>query len=429
MHHVAIVLLVIGSGLVAGVFFAFSSVVMPALARLRAAEGSAAMRAMNATVLEGFFPALLLGIAVLAIVLSILAFDGWILAGTIAYAAGTVLVTAACNVPRNRALAAARIDWCRFLVGWALWNHVRTVASVIALGCFAMTLASCTALAPWRTCADAPMAGMPPKLSQTGMTGAIAYTPRFELWSDGATKQRWIALPPGTRIDDTDVDGWRFPTGTKLWKELARDGVRVETRYLEKTDDGWRGAAYVWDGDDATLAPEGRTNARGTAHDVPSAGQCQGCHAGRALGVSAIQLAGDPVLEHLVARPVRPLVVPGDATEQAALGYLHANCAHCHQRETTPGPRCFDPQAGFDLALRTTELARVEDTAAYRTARGTVVVPGDPDGSALFRRASGGGLLEPRMPALGAKTADAANVALLRRWIGAMRPRATFTRP
>lgn len=286
----------------------------------------------------------------------------------------------------------------------------------------AVLVTSCTSLAPWRICAEPPAAtrGLPAKLSETGMEGAIAYTPRFELWTDGATKRRWIKLPPGTRIDDRAMDDWRFPTGTKLWKEIARDGVRIETRYLEKVEPGWLAVAYVWNGADADLTPGGLPNAHGTDHDVPAARTCNGCHAGRVLGVSAIQLAGDPVLAQLVERPVPRVAIPGTPAEQAALGYLHANCSHCHQRAKTPGPRCYDPESSFDVALRTTELVRVEDTATYRTALGRFVVPGKPDDSAIFLRAAGGSLTEPRMPALGTKTPSPANVALLRRWIVAM---------
>src|SRR5687767_11906636 len=60
------------------------------------------------------------------------------------------------------------------------------------------------------------------------------YEPRFGLWADGATKRRWLYLPPGTTIDTSDMSYWVFPIGTKVWKEFARDGTRVETRYIEK---------------------------------------------------------------------------------------------------------------------------------------------------------------------------------------------------
>src|SRR5262245_7866666 len=69
----------------------------------------------------------------------------------------------------------------------------------------------------------------PQRLSETGLfadigretlaPGVVAYAPRFQLWSDGAEKRRWLWLPPGTRIDTSDMDSWVFPVGTKLWKE------------------------------------------------------------------------------------------------------------------------------------------------------------------------------------------------------------------
>src|SRR5690606_34275934 len=90
--------------------------------------------------------------------------------------------------------------------------------------------------------------GLPKRLSETGLyrdirkgelaEGVRFYVPRFELWTDGAEKRRWIALPPGTRIDTSDMEDWQFPVGTKLWKEFVRDGVRVETRLLQKTGPG-----------------------------------------------------------------------------------------------------------------------------------------------------------------------------------------------
>src|SRR5262245_5644757 len=66
----------------------------------------------------------------------------------------------------------------------------------------------------------------PLKLSETGLydsSGAIdprnaPFVPQYPLWSDGAEKSRWIQLPEGARIDVSDVDAWRFPTGTKFWK-------------------------------------------------------------------------------------------------------------------------------------------------------------------------------------------------------------------
>jgi hypothetical protein len=67
------------------------------------------------------------------------------------------------------------------------------------------------------------------------------YAPSTPLWADGASKRRFIYLPPGTTIDSRDPDHWLFPNGTKIWKEFSRDGRKLETRYLEKQSDGSRG--------------------------------------------------------------------------------------------------------------------------------------------------------------------------------------------
>ena len=91
-------------------------------------------------------------------------------------------------------------------------------------------------------------------------------------------KSRWIQLPAGSRITARDADTWEFPVGTRLWKEFAFDGRRVETRMLWRvTADSWSYAAYVWNEaqTDATLAPaDGLAGvvevAPGKRHSVPS---------------------------------------------------------------------------------------------------------------------------------------------------------------
>jgi len=95
---------------------------------------------------------------------------------------------------------------------------------------------------------------LPQRLSKTGLfsdissgtiaDGVSAYRPQFQLWSDGAEKRRWIALPPCTTIDTSDMDDWEFPSGTKVWKEFGIAGKRIETRLLIKQgpgDDDWVG--------------------------------------------------------------------------------------------------------------------------------------------------------------------------------------------
>jgi hypothetical protein len=335
----------------------------------------------------------------------------------------------------------ARAQSLRYIVALIVVTLLATTA------CARMSFRQCPEALPERLSQE------PAKLSETGLfadlrtevlaDGVVAYRPRFELWSDGAKKRRWAYLPPGAKIDTSDMDAWQFPEGTKLWKEFTRDGVRVETRLLHKVGPGaedWVAIAYVWDTDagDAFATPEGLENARGTPHDVPPARDCMGCHGGtrsRVLGFGAIQLAhsapDDEMSldrlrreDRLTKLPPSSLHVPGDATTQQAMGYLHANCAHCHNQHRPPssGPRCFDPRKEFDLSLRVDQLTKPEITPVYTTAVGTLIMPRDADASPLFRRFGHDAFLRPRMPPLGTETVDAAATPLLRAWIQAMRP-------
>ena len=134
----------IGSGLIAGVFFAFSAFVMKALARLPPAQGIAAMQSINVVVLNRWFFAAFFGTAGACALLAVASLMMWRepdaiyrLSGCALYLVGTILVTILFNLPRNHALAA--IDpasaeganlWTRYLAEWTAWNHVRTVAAL-----------------------------------------------------------------------------------------------------------------------------------------------------------------------------------------------------------------------------------------------------------------------------------------------------------
>jgi len=136
----------LGCGLVAGIFFAFSSFVMGALGRIPPAAGIAAMQAVNVAVINPWFMSIFFGTASTCVVLAVAALvlwaqtaAFWLLAGSILYVAGSILVTVLCNVPLNNALAQAQPDtaegaslWSRYLTRWTQWNHVRTVASLAA---------------------------------------------------------------------------------------------------------------------------------------------------------------------------------------------------------------------------------------------------------------------------------------------------------
>ena len=149
------VLAALGTGLMAGVFFAFSTFVMAALGRLSPPQAIAAMQAINVAVITPAFLGPFLGTVALSAVLAGLAVVGMagsaavhIVAGAVLYIVGTFGVTIVFNVPRNDALAAvdpaggeAAATWARYLREWTAWNHVRTAAALAASAAFVLALA------------------------------------------------------------------------------------------------------------------------------------------------------------------------------------------------------------------------------------------------------------------------------------------------
>lgn len=145
---------VLGSGLVAGIFFAFSTFVMRALGQLRQDQGIAAMKAINVTVLNPWFFLAFFGTGAVCLPIAFLALgyaagkrQAYLLAGCALYLFGCLLVTMAFNVPLNNRLASVEPDspgaqtlWANYLSRWTLWNHVRTAASLAAAGLFAFAL-------------------------------------------------------------------------------------------------------------------------------------------------------------------------------------------------------------------------------------------------------------------------------------------------
>jgi hypothetical protein len=287
----------------------------------------------------------------------------------------------------------------------------------------------------------------------------VPFAPQYPLWSDGATKRRWIELPAGTFIDATNPDAWEFPRGTRLWKEFSLDR-RIETRLIERTEGSWRYATYVWNatGTDAELAPREGIAAlpitEGRRWAIPSEYDCRACHEGApvpVLGFSALQLSGDrdPNAAHadgsnraeldlqalnaagllrnlpdvLLESP--PRIAARSATERAALGYLHGNCAHCHSDASAT-------DAAVPVGVRLAQTVAETDSSAHvlqsivgaasrfrphgAAAPTTVVAPGRADQSVLPLRMRS---RDPRvqMPPLGTQIPDSTGLALIERWI------------
>lgn len=144
----------LGAGLMAGLFFVFSTFMMTALGRLPPTVGISAMQSINVAILNPIFFLVFFGTAAASIVLAIVALAGWsqpgaayLLAGSLLYLAGNILVTMAFNVPLNNQLAAVKPDsteggavWTRYLSVWTAWNHVRALACLAATTAFIVAL-------------------------------------------------------------------------------------------------------------------------------------------------------------------------------------------------------------------------------------------------------------------------------------------------
>jgi uncharacterized membrane protein len=146
----------LGSGLIGGLFFAFSVFVMRALGRISRAAGISAMQSINVAVLNPVFFAAFFGTAALSGLGFIAALIGWwsepgcrfLLAGALLYLIGTIVVTMVGNVPLNNKLARVAPEsaagaslWQNYLADWTAWNHVRTIASLAASASFIIALA------------------------------------------------------------------------------------------------------------------------------------------------------------------------------------------------------------------------------------------------------------------------------------------------
>ncbi len=144
----------LGCGLIAGVFFAFSTFVMKALVQQPTAQGIATMQSINITVINPWFMTAFLGTAATCLFLAVSLLLKWhqpgaiyVLVGSVLYLIGTFLVTIAFNVPLNDALAIADPNstegatlWAKYITNWTFWNHARTVAAIAASASFTIAL-------------------------------------------------------------------------------------------------------------------------------------------------------------------------------------------------------------------------------------------------------------------------------------------------
>lgn len=143
----------LGCGLIAGVFFAFSTFVIKALAQQPPAQGIAAMQSINITVINPWFMTAFIGTGIACLILIVTLLFRWqqpgfayLLVASLLYLIGSLGVTIAFNVPLNDALAVVKANspegaalWTNYLKSWIFWNHVRTIASLAAAALFTAT--------------------------------------------------------------------------------------------------------------------------------------------------------------------------------------------------------------------------------------------------------------------------------------------------
>jgi uncharacterized repeat protein (TIGR03806 family) len=312
---------------------------------------------------------------------------------------------------------------------------------------------------------------LPHLLSETGVfrsvteltpnPGVIAYDVNSPLWSDGAFKRRWIALPGEARIGFAPTGEWRFPIGTVFVKhfELVTDDARpekrrrLETRVLVVGEAGEGfGATYHWKADqtDAELLPDGAAEEvevqtadgpRRRKWVYPSRNDCLVCHttnAGFVLGVKTRQINGsftypgevndnqlrtwnhlglfEPTLKEMEISKLDRLAAVTDKTaslEHRVRSYLDANCAQCHRPGGARG--LFD--ARFDTPLGRQDLVKGAVAAADLGVRdAALITPGHPDKSVVYlrmkRRAEGFA-----MPPLASQIPDSDALAACAAWI------------
>ena len=300
---------------------------------------------------------------------------------------------------------------------------------------------------------------VPRNLSETGCVsstnaqqpaaGMIPYAINAPFWSDGASKERWLAVPDGQTVTVRTDGDWDFPNRSVLMKNFRVGTQLIETRLLMRHPDGtWGGFTYEWNAQqtDATLVEGGAVRDIGGGQDwiFPSEAQCLECHTGaanRALGLENSQLnrtftytqtgrtANElATLSHIgvlsppIADSSAQPAMPDPADASAPLGnraraYLHTNCSQCHRPN---GPTSSTMDLRYTTALNTTNACNASpqfgDLGIGANAR--LIAPGSSANSVIVNRANrrdGSG-----MPPLASNEVDSAGVALLTQWINSL---------
>ena len=282
--------------------------------------------------------------------------------------------------------------------------------------------------------------------------GLIPYAPNAPFWSDGADKQRWMALPDTGKITIGADGDWSFPNGTVLVKHFKLGSQLIETRlFVRHMDTGnWGGYTYQWNAAQtvATLIKGGLVThlPAPPSQDwiYPSEAQCLQCHtnaAGRSLGLETAQLNSDITYPttgrvanqlatlNAIGMFTTPLAQPpselpayqnpygsnGTLSERAR-AYLHTNCAQCH-RPSGGTPSNMDLR--FGTAIGSTNTCNVAPNSGDLGISGArLIAPGNSANSLIYVRMSRRDLHQ--MPPLASNLVDTSGVTLIQSWINAM---------
>jgi hypothetical protein len=245
------------------------------------------------------------------------------------------------------------------------------------------------------------------------------------LWSDGATKRRWVYVPPDQKITVTDDHEWVFPAGSVFFKEFSLGERRVEMRVFVMNEAAIpKGYTYVFPDADSVdaeyLAMSGTMDVDGQEWTIP-ASDCAACHnkgPGDALGLETAQLVQGDQLQQFVDRgwldaltgtlPALADPYGGGDPEPAARGWLHSNCAHCH-------PVNANLDLDWRTALADTNACGVDALNALGIEGLQRLAPGQPELSAIYVRSND--VDNYPMPALAKHLVDEPAMAVIADWI------------
>ncbi len=280
-----------------------------------------------------------------------------------------------------------------------------------------------------------------PRLPSTAM---IPYNVESQLWSDSATKERYLALPDNTQIDLTSDGDFLFPVGSVLLKHFKLGDKYIETRLFARGQLGWQGFSYEWRDDqtDATLLADGKEKTIDTIlWQYPSPAQCLVCHtqaANFSLGLETLQLNASmnysgisanqlDTLAHIhlfssamtttqKAQKLFPLDHPSATLAQRARSYLHSNCSGCHRPAGVSSVNLDLRFSSTLTAMNACDARPMVEDLGIANAR--LIAPGEPARSVLLAR------MKVRngnqMPTLGTHLVDEAAVQVVSDWISGL---------